>query len=494
MFKKMFLLTALAASLAACPGATVPPGPQPSPQPIPKPTPTSVGTPIGKPVDATIGAAGGTLASADGAVQLEIPAGAITTDQTISIQEITNNAPGAFGKAFRLTPEGTTFAKPVKLSFVLTEDQAQGATLEAINVAYQKDGYWKPVAVVNRDTASRTVTVETTHLSDWSVVPGAQLTPLHAHIKEGETLQLEVMLCGESPTEGPYGDAFGCQTNIVASHVARNWSVNGQTGGNAVVGTVTNDAPGIAVYTAPATKPRPHIVAVSTQISALDGGRLTLVANVMIGDEDADWKGTITYKESGARSWPARDNFTGSFTGTYSQNRTFTVVGVKSVEGPSTTLILKQVADSDYTFSGSKHREIYEICQALGPVVLRYYDHYEINSGLKGTLENTLEARLYRDADGGYSMFVAPGYIAVAGKEIVTSIHKDGCSQTTTDDSYTKDKSSSVGVPHDIGAVGTGPDPKNKNHYSGNYTGKGGQWSVETDYAVKWDLTRLPKP
>ncbi|WP_276955118.1 hypothetical protein [Allomeiothermus silvanus] len=180
------ILTLLSTTLflAACGGN----GGQPQPDPDPNPQPTPVGTPVGSPVSKVIGVAGGSLASVDGKITLEIPAGALTKDETVSIQEITNNAPGKFGKAFRLSPEGTTFAKPARITFTFTEEQLKGAPFEAMQVGYQKDGYWKAIKVVARDPAARTVTVETTHFSDWSPVPGAQLDPSMAHVKESGTV------------------------------------------------------------------------------------------------------------------------------------------------------------------------------------------------------------------------------------------------------------------------------------------------------------------
>lgn len=66
------ILTLLSTTLflAACGGN----GGQPQPDPDPNPQPTPVGTPVGSPVSKVIGVAGGSLASVDGKITLEIPA------------------------------------------------------------------------------------------------------------------------------------------------------------------------------------------------------------------------------------------------------------------------------------------------------------------------------------------------------------------------------------------------------------------------------------
>src|SRR5438045_1326293 len=58
---------------------------------------TAIGTPIGSPVTKIIGAAGGTIISADGRAELNIPAGALSSDLAISIQPITNECPNGVG-------------------------------------------------------------------------------------------------------------------------------------------------------------------------------------------------------------------------------------------------------------------------------------------------------------------------------------------------------------------------------------------------------------
>src|SRR4051812_2234058 len=61
--------------------------------PNPTPPPTEKGTSLGAKLTKTLGAAGGTIVSADGRLTITFPAGALATDTEIGIEPITNKAP-----------------------------------------------------------------------------------------------------------------------------------------------------------------------------------------------------------------------------------------------------------------------------------------------------------------------------------------------------------------------------------------------------------------
>jgi hypothetical protein len=139
------------------------PGINDDPEEVPEPTP--VGFPNGIPVSKTIGAGGGTV-SIDGEVNVEIPSGALTVDTEITIQPINNNAPNGNGNAYRLGPEGTTFSKPVKLTFPYTPI-VDGPAITGI--AFQDDdGIWYSNGKFSWNKVEGTVSTETTHFSDWT--------------------------------------------------------------------------------------------------------------------------------------------------------------------------------------------------------------------------------------------------------------------------------------------------------------------------------------
>ena len=129
------------------------------------PEPTMVGFPNGLPVSKTIGSGGGTV-SIEGAVEIEVPPGALSADTEITIQPLTNNAPNGTGNAYRFGPDEIKFSKPVKLTFPYTPI-VDGPVNTGI--AFQDDdGIWYSNGNFSWDKGQNTVSTETTHFSDWT--------------------------------------------------------------------------------------------------------------------------------------------------------------------------------------------------------------------------------------------------------------------------------------------------------------------------------------
>jgi hypothetical protein len=271
------------------------PTPPPPVEPARTPIPTEIGTTIGQPISKLIGPAGGELTTIDGAISVEVPAGAFGSDQTVSIQEITNEAHGAKGRAFRIAPEGLDTPVPMTVRFRYTQETLRGTTLEALSIAYQDASRaWRMYSQPNVNANTMTLSVPTRHFSDWSLVTGVQITPNAARVRVGQDLALKVVVC-EHETEDEFGDIFvplpgtliGCEESPLNSFSTDTWSVNGVEGGGGTYGTIVPDADrwtGKATYTAPATKPAQNIVAVSARHELIDGPQ-TLVANVTIDEE-----------------------------------------------------------------------------------------------------------------------------------------------------------------------------------------------------------------
>lgn len=286
---------------APAPGAAPAPSPTPGPAPAPAPAPiaqTPAGDPEGLPTFATIGAAGGTLTSSDSRLTITVPAGALSTDTEVGIQPITATAPGALGSGYRLTPDGTTFAAPVTLTFKYSADEAAAMIEPLLRVAtHDASGHWN-VPSATHNAAQRALSVTTTHFSDWSFVGGVQIVPASAAVMVKKELPLRVVDCGEAPDPS---DATAppvlreCNSVLVDTTP---WSVNGVSNGNASVGTMRN-LNSVGVYTAPVTVPAQNPVAVSTDLLAISGlptlppGRTTLVSNVRVLDHVRVYEGTI---------------------------------------------------------------------------------------------------------------------------------------------------------------------------------------------------------
>jgi hypothetical protein len=273
------------------------PDPEPTPDPVPEPdedrpppVPTAKGSKIGAAASKIIGAAGGQLATADGAVSVEVPAGAFAQDRTVSIQEISNEAHGGKGRAFRISPEGLDTPVPMTVRFAYTDEDLNGTTLDSLSIAFQDEArLWHVYKEPTVDPAQKTLSIQTTHFSDWSMVAEAQLMPHTARVQVGQPLQLQVMHC-ERYEEELFIDLIAyCDPSPLDAYSSSHWAVNGVEGGGAQFGSIVADADrwsGKATFTAPATKPTPNVVSVSVQHAlGPDPAFQLLVSNITIVEE-----------------------------------------------------------------------------------------------------------------------------------------------------------------------------------------------------------------
>jgi len=245
---------------------------------------TAVGDPLAAAVTQSIGSAGGTIESADGTLRIDVPAGALATEQIFSVQLISNHAHGKISSAFRLRPEGTAFAGPVRLTFFFTPEQITGTAPQLLRVASQNSGgFWELHEELTLDADAGTVSIETNHFSDWSLVTGALLSPQSAIVKPTETVSFSVVVCERVQSDDQLAPLIAeCRPSEVIRTLTRNWSVNGTPGGDGRVGTIAVQEDRSAVYTAPANAPQPNTVAASTEYTTLQSELVTLVANVRV--------------------------------------------------------------------------------------------------------------------------------------------------------------------------------------------------------------------
>lgn len=207
------------------------------------------GIPTGGAVQKTIGPEGGTLASANGTLQLTIPAGAVAQATNFTIQSVTPTLPGLIGKqSFRLLPEGITFAKPVTLQFHYQEDELAGTSSQLLFMAYQgNDGIWKALPNTELDEATRTLTVNTTHFSDWGAFAEFFLLADREPLNAGESTNLTLVGYYDDLHQAP--DAARSEVALTQQQVlqdpgkVRNWRVTGE---GTVLGVGTK-----ATYVAP---------------------------------------------------------------------------------------------------------------------------------------------------------------------------------------------------------------------------------------------------
>lgn len=275
---------------------------------ISDPVTTEKGTPTGDIHNYTIGPDGGTITSDDGKITLTFPAGAVSAATTVGIQSITNHVPLGLGDGFRLTPEGTTFSKPVTLKINYANIQLNDAIPEFLWITTQNaDGTWSAIHSSEVNTANKTVTITTTHFSDWALGRFLDLTlePASSTLKVGKTLQLHV--------SGFQADKYGDSADIrplrpFASELAHldeagiivdkantykdikvgKWKLNGTEApvSSVSAGALTQDGK----YTAPGSIPAQNPVAVAVDLDVYntkgDKTQFSLVSNITIIDAE----------------------------------------------------------------------------------------------------------------------------------------------------------------------------------------------------------------
>lgn len=128
-----------------------------------------------------IGAAGGTVTSADGNVSVVIPAGALAQPTPITIAPaaiIPASAVVVAGSAYNLGPSGTQFAQPVMVTIKYDPAAvATGTPQEALGLYTAGATSWSAIAGGTVDTVAHTVQGSTTHFSEFSAAaPGVILT------------------------------------------------------------------------------------------------------------------------------------------------------------------------------------------------------------------------------------------------------------------------------------------------------------------------------
>lgn len=285
------LMAALITTLGACGGGggdSAPSLPPSTPDAPLAAAPTPVGDIEGLAVSATIGPAGGILSSPDGSLVVSVPVNAFATPTVLSLQPIANHAHGGLGRAWRITPHGVVASQPITLSWRYSAEDA-GAVAGLAVATQRADGSWVALRHSQHDAATRTVSVQTRHFSDWSLVAGLQLRPATAVVEVNGRLALSVTRCETVDVSNDEHEIplAACETMGSASFAGFQWTANGVTGGDMVQGRVVRPDeflfPGVAAYVAPATPPAGNPVAISAHYTAPPFNQgVTLVSNIRV--------------------------------------------------------------------------------------------------------------------------------------------------------------------------------------------------------------------
>lgn len=200
----------LAAALMGCPGSS-----------------TGHGGGFGS---ATVGAAGGTVATANGKASVVIPAGALAADTEISIERVGGGdlppnlaqAAGPDGVTYRLSPDGLAFpaGTPAVVTFVLEGAATVGGgavSVPNILVVHESAGTVEPVAnltsSVDPATGDITVTGEIGHFSELKAKVGGSTQVVISGVPDHdlavhETFTVTLTIRLASKIENAVGDLF----------------------------------------------------------------------------------------------------------------------------------------------------------------------------------------------------------------------------------------------------------------------------------------------
>jgi len=85
-----------------------------------------------------VGPRGGTLVSDDGRFSLDIPAGALSSEVELSVEEVECGLGDAIGSCYAVLPQGTTFLLPVEVAYEVGD---MNVTEDVGVVAESADGW-----------------------------------------------------------------------------------------------------------------------------------------------------------------------------------------------------------------------------------------------------------------------------------------------------------------------------------------------------------------
>jgi hypothetical protein len=269
-------------------------------------------SPAAIPSSASIGPLGGSVRSADGRLTLRIPAGALPSPFTVSVEASAgNDAPQGVGASYVLSPGGLAFAKPALLVLRYGAADTNGGTAGALGLAFKNGSSWYVAPGGSVDTSSRTLTVPIASTSphtsraggkapladagsqNWAPYLAGGITPRNTAVPTLGKRGVSVLVVGPSSSELSGSDTSGVLESTGRPPVTFGWYVNENIGGNGVEGIV-NDSGTTAQYTAPKCVPPGNPVSVSVDIR-WGTQRLLLSAKVRVLPRDWDFAATLIH-------------------------------------------------------------------------------------------------------------------------------------------------------------------------------------------------------
>jgi len=265
-----------------------PVAPEKDPEPVIDITPLErpVGAIKGQSSGKTIGPMGGMLSSVDGLLQIVIPAGALSENQLISIQPIEQTNIAGIGLSYRLAPHDVVFKKKVTLTYDWSTKAAEVGLLQTLGLAYQQaDRVWKYVGASKVDTANKTISFETTHFSDWSLMNRLTLDPYEASVEPGQRQSVRALLYTQTkwddlltPLTGDQGTEPGYPVGTPTALPSRfidSWDLTG-------LGKIVKAEANSVTYQAPAAVNGSATATLSLKLKAPRAGTYLLLSTLHI--------------------------------------------------------------------------------------------------------------------------------------------------------------------------------------------------------------------
>jgi hypothetical protein len=117
-----------------------------------------------------IGPRGGTVVSSDGALRMEIPAGALGESIVFAVRAATAWPAGAVGQVYEVEPSGTVFGKPATISLSYAGINLGTAKPSALFVGTAVGSSWEPLGTSVNDAGTKTIASTIMHLSIYGLV------------------------------------------------------------------------------------------------------------------------------------------------------------------------------------------------------------------------------------------------------------------------------------------------------------------------------------
>jgi hypothetical protein len=236
---------------------------------------TAIGTPVGNAVSKIIGPAGGTIISGDSVVELNIPAGALSSNVNVSIQPMTNTAPGSIGLTYDLLPNGTQFSTPAALSFHYSNDSLNGTFPESLWILCQdSSNAWQANQTVqDLDTIARKLNTQISHFSRRSISKNLEISASSMILLQNQksTINIIEALVFKQPAT-PYEDgvSIGPITQLfdIPDQNVKNWQVHEMVSHTGNIGTISGTGHQVT-YNAPAHVNELTFVRITAQVGPI---------------------------------------------------------------------------------------------------------------------------------------------------------------------------------------------------------------------------------